>query len=508
MPRPLFIAGIVALLGVASAPSAQSVAFPNAYGLTPAVPDANFGDMVDFAMIPGSNDEAIVIRKDAEEIHRVSVSDAFAPTLYGDLSDYVGGGGGEEGLLSAAFSPDFANDGRIYVYYTQGAPNETVLSRFQVSAGAMITDGPGAETRILEIPDFAGNHNGGRIVFGQDGYLYLSLGDGGGGGDPEERGQDLESWLGKVLRINVTGITVPPYYTIPLTNPFVGIPGRDEIFAYGFRNPWRMSRDRDTGTMWIADVGQNKWEEVQSVVSGGNYGWDCYEGFESFEPAGCPGGGFIFPRAVYDHSLGCAVVGGYVYRGTAMPELDGWYVYGDNCSGRIFAVDATPGSTTPAVQLDDTSHQISSFAELPDGELLVLTFSNAIFRLHNDGDGDGLPAHQDNCPEVANASQTETDGDFRGEDCETSGTGNVNCDGGINSVDALTILRHVVALTAFQMEPCINLNVPRALAPPDNRLMGDVDCSGAVNSIDALRILRDVAGLPVTLPGGCPPIDP
>ena len=508
----LAIATAVVLVGLLSTSPAVASPTPAAYGLSQTAATATFGGMVDFAMLPGSTDEAIVVLKDAQQIQRISLSGAFSATLYGDLSSYVGGGGNEEGLLSAAFSPDFGNDGRIYVYYTQGGSQQlpTVLSRFQVAGNAMLTNGPGAETRILEVPDFASNHNGGKIVFGMDGSLYLSLGDGGGGGDPNENGQDINSLLGKVLRINVTGVTASPYYAIPADNPFANGPGRDEIFAYGFRNPWRMSMDRLTGTMWVGDVGQNAWEEVEPITKGENYGWDCYEGFASYEPAGCGSSGYTFPRAVYDHGFGCAVTGGYVYRGSAMPELYGWYAYADYCSGRVWAVDATPGATTAPVQLLDSPHNIPSFAERADGELMVLTFGNAIYLLHSDGDGDGVPAHQDNCPSVANDNQADTNGNLHGDACEAAGTGNVNCDDAVNSIDALAVLRHSAGLSVLQNDPCLDIGLPRMLPPPADELMGDVNCSnpGAVNSVDALLILRANAGLSVTIPVGCPVIKP
>jgi len=513
--RSLPLAVLAGALALATAPSVSSTPSPSAYGLTPAVTTATFGGMVDLAMVPGSADEAIVVLQNDQQIWRVSLSGAFSPVLYGDLSAYVGDGGGEEGLLSAAFSPDFGSDGLIYVYYTQGGSQQlpTVLSRFQVVGNAMVTGvpGDGSETRILEVPDFAGNHNGGKIVFGQDGYLYLSLGDGGGFADPNDTGQDINSLLGKVLRINVTGVTTPPYYTIPVDNPFAVGPGRDEIFAYGFRNPWRMSRDSLTGAMWVGDVGQGDWEEVETVVKGGNYGWDCYEGFEVFEPAGCPAGGFTFPRAVYDHGSGCAVTGGYVYRGSAMPELYGWYVYADYCSGRIWGVDATPGANTAPVQLLDSPHNISSFGERGDGELLVLTFSNQIYLLHNDGDGDGVPAPEDNCPAVSNADGQgdDVDGDLAGDACDGPGSGNVDCSpppSGVTSVDALKVLRKSAGLSVVQNEPCLDLGLTRL--PPGSGTMGDVNGSGFVNAVDALLILRCVAGLPVAAPGGCAVIKP
>jgi len=351
---------------------------PATYGLTPYLSSGAFSRIVDFAIIPGTgNTEAIVVAQKDERILRVSLIGAFEPQVYGDLSGYVGGGGNEEGLLSAAFSPDFQSDGRIYVYYTQGAPAPTVLSRFQVSGGAMNT---GSETRIVEVPDFASNHNGGRILFGPDGYLYLSLGDGGGGGDPGENGQNVDSLLGKVLRLAVSG---QDRYSIPPDNPFVGTGGLDEIWAHGLRNPWRFSFDRATGNLWLGDVGQNQFEEVDLVVKGGNYGWDCYEGRAEHEVTGdCPSQSALqLPRAVY--SLAgeeCAVTGGYVYRGAALPEAYASYIYADYCSGKIWALYTDNPAAQP-VMLLDSDQQISSFYELSDGELLVLTFGGTIFLL-------------------------------------------------------------------------------------------------------------------------------
>jgi glucose/arabinose dehydrogenase len=325
-------------------------------------------------MFPGSTDEALIATQHEAAIWRVSLSGAHGPVPFGDLRSRIGSFGNEEGLLSVAFSPQFDSDGRVYVYYTGGSPRPTVLSRFQVVNGVMDT---GNETIILEVPDFASNHNGGRIVFGNDGYLYLSTGDGGGGGDPQDNGQNTSSLLGKILRLNVTGQQT---YSVPPDNPFAGGGGAPEVWAYGFRNPWRFSIDRPTGDVWVGDVGQNAWEEVNRAVRGGNHGWDCYEGNEVFEAAGCPGGGFVSPRAVYPLSgEECAVTGGYVYRGNAIPSLSGWYVYGDFCSGKIWVVN--PSDSSPPILLMDTDYMISSFAELPGGELAVLTFNNAIYRL-------------------------------------------------------------------------------------------------------------------------------
>jgi glucose/arabinose dehydrogenase len=349
---------------------------PATYGLHPFLTDGAFNRIVDFSIIPGtSGTEAIVVTQKDERILRVSLTGAFSPTVYGDLSGYVGGGGNEEGLLSATFSPDFLNDRRIYVYYTQGAPSPTVLSRFNVPGNQIDT---GSEQRVLEVPDFASNHNGGRVLFGPDGYLYLSLGDGGGGGDPQENGQNVDTLLGTVVRLNVTGQDT---YSIPSDNPFAGTAGADEIWAYGLRNPWRYSFDRATGQLWLGDVGQGSFEEVNLIVRGGNYGWDCYEGFATFE-GGCSPDAVQFPRAVYGtgDAGSCAVTGGYVYRGSALPELVGHYIFSDYCSGLIWSLDAGNPAAEP-VLIINSGQQIASFGELPDGELVVLTFANTIYRL-------------------------------------------------------------------------------------------------------------------------------
>ena len=359
----------------------------NGYHLETVLSPTNLGaanlSVVELALIPGSPDEAIVVQQSGP-MYRVSLSGAFAPELWGNITQLLESPGtrhNEEGLLSLAFSPDFAQDGRVYLYYTTDDPDDrSVLERFNATNTDL--DG-GSAHELLSIPQFMGNHNGGHVAFDHDGYLLLSLGDGGGGGDPEDNGQDLDSLLGKVLRIDVSPTSG---YAIPGGNPFANAPGLDEIFAYGFRNPWRMTVDSLTGDIWLGDVGQGEWEEVDHVTAGGNYGWDCYEGFEEFEfpgdPDQCTGKQFTQPRAVYGHGFGLAVTGGFVYRGSAMPELYGWYVYGDFYSGRIWGVN-TAGNSDP-VQLTKESVNVASFTELPNGELLIVSYSDGIFQLARD----------------------------------------------------------------------------------------------------------------------------
>lgn len=339
------------------------------------------GSVIELALIPGAPAEAIAVLQSGQ-MYRVSLDGVFAPQAWGALSGIIDTGGNEEGLLSLAFSPGFAQDGRVYVYYTASGPNQTVLARYSATEAAL--DGGSAEV-LLSVPQFAANHNGGHIAFDLQGNLLLSTGDGGGGGDPGENGQALDTLLGKVLRIDVSP---GAGYAIPGGNPFADGPGgnADEIFAYGLRNPWRMTVDSLTGDVWLGDVGQGVWEEIDRIVLGGNYGWDCYEGFAEYEipgePDQCTGKAFSPPRAVYDHNQGNAVTGGFVYRGSAMPELYGWYVYADFYTGRIWGVNTLDNS--PALLLTDESVSVASFAELPGGELLIVSYTQGIYQLARD----------------------------------------------------------------------------------------------------------------------------
>ena len=350
---------------------------PGAYGAGMQIPGLTYSRMVALVPIPGAPDEAVVVLQQARLAYRVSLTNAFAPVLFGDLTSVAQANGNEEGFLALAFPPGYpsAGNSEVYVWYTEGAPNDDVLSRIPVSAGTMNV---AMEEVLISFPDPYTNHNGGELKFGPDGYLYLSIGDGGDGGDPLETGQDTSDFFGSLLRIDVSGATG---YTSPPTNPFFGpTAGRDEIFAYGFRNPWRFSIDSYTGAIWMGDVGQNAREEVDLVTIGGNYGWDDMEASICYEPMmGCLTAGRILPRAEYDHGFGCSITGGYVYRGATMPELAGWYIYADYCSGRIWAVNTLDNSAP--IQLVDTSHQIASFSELPNGDHAILTFGNAIYRL-------------------------------------------------------------------------------------------------------------------------------
>jgi glucose/arabinose dehydrogenase len=293
--------------------------------------------------------------------------------------------GGERGLLNVAFHPDFETNRYLYVYYTRSG-GDIIVSRLQANAAKTAVN-PSTELVLLRIEHSANsNHNGGAMAFGpDDGYLYLGTGDGGGAGDPLENGQDITGeLLGKILRIDVDGTGAGPFdrYAVPADNPFVGKTGDDEIWAYGLRNPWRISFDRSTGNLFIADVGQGRREEVNrevaSSLGGLNYGWDVMEGTLCFEPAsGCNTAGKVLPAAQYGHDLGCSITGGYVYRG-AHRDLQGLYVYGDFCSGRIWTMRENGSGETVR---RDTSLNISSFGEGESGELFLTDLNGALYRV-------------------------------------------------------------------------------------------------------------------------------
>ncbi|MBW3598245.1 MAG: PQQ-dependent sugar dehydrogenase, partial [Planctomycetes bacterium] len=254
----------------------------------------------------------------------------------------------EEGLLGMAFHPKYAENGEFFLYYTTtDEPHTSVISRFRVSADDPNRADPNFEEEVLRIPQPFWNHNGGTIVFGPDGYLYVGLGDGGAANDPHGNGQNLETLLGSILRIDIDSKDPGLSYAIPKDNPFVGRPNaRGEIWAYGLRNVWRMDFDQKTSVLWAADVGQNLWEEINLIVRGGNYGWNVREAAHPFVPkdgaavnGGRPRPDMIDPVWEYHHDLGKSITGGNVYRGKKAPQLAGMYVYADYVSGLVWALD-------------------------------------------------------------------------------------------------------------------------------------------------------------------------
>lgn len=373
--------------------------------LSPVVTGLNLPTVITHA---GDGSNRLFVAERAGRI-RIIKSGVLQATPFLDISARVKSTGGEQGLLGVAFPPNYASKGYFFVNYTnQSGVGNTIVARFRVTSNPDLAD-PNSEEIVLTQSQPYANHNGGEIHFGRDGFLYIALGDGGSGGDPQNYAQNPASLLGKILRINVESPPAPPGtpatgsytyylpfiarhpsilgYTIPVTNPYTNTAGyRGEIWSLGWRNPWRFSFDRLTGDMYIADVGQGAREEISfqpaSSPGGGNYGWRCYEGNAAYNTSGClPSTSYIFPVVDYDHSLGCSVTGGYVYRGASYPAMQGIYFYGDFCSRRIWGLQFDAGAWQ-STQLTTAVSSISTFGEDQAGELYVAGYwDGTIYRV-------------------------------------------------------------------------------------------------------------------------------
>lgn len=303
--------------------------------------------------------------------------DVSETTVFLDLRDPVYDQNNEEGLLGLAFHPDYATNGRFYVYYSANEPRRGVIAEFTRDASDPDRADPASFRSVLEVDQPWGNHNGATVLFGPDGMLYVSLGDGGAANDPHGNGQNLGTLLGSIIRIDVDRRDEGLGYAIPADNPFVGTEGaRGEIWAYGLRNVWRMSFDRETGELWAGDVGQNRFEEIDLIVRGGNYGWNLREGRHPFRENVEAPDDLIDPIAEYGRREGISVTGGAVYRGTEFPDLRGVYLWGDYFSGRIWGLRRVDGKVVAEDELFDRRQRpnISSFGEAADGTLYVVTF--------------------------------------------------------------------------------------------------------------------------------------
>lgn len=338
-----------------------------------------FSDPVDIAWRPDDPSTLFVV----EQVGRVRIvrDGRLVERPFLDISGLVRAGG-EQGLLGLAFLPS-GEAGRFFVYYTNRNGHQIVAS-YDTDPGDTDVAAPGTATTWLDMADQFGNHNGGALAFGPDGSLYIGTGDGGGAGDPLDSGRDLETLLAKVLRIDVDHDVpgdIDPRYVVPADNPFVDrSDARPEIWLTGLRNPWRIRFDRSTGDLWIGDVGQGRREEIdvaRAGIGGLDYGWNVMEGSVCFRNADCLTDGLTLPVAEYDHATDgvCSVTGGSVYRGDAWPDLRGWYVFADYCSGTFWAIDATTDRTEEPAVVAETDHLISAIAEDAAGELYATDHS-------------------------------------------------------------------------------------------------------------------------------------
>ena len=313
---------------------------------------------------------------------RIAIDGSLAATPFLNITGKVDFGG-EKGLLGLAFHPQFPQNHFFYVHYDRvsGGQMESVIAEYSMSASDPNLADPNSERILLTVDQPFPNHKGGQIMFGPDGFLYIGFGDGGSGGDPLGNGQNLQTLLGKMLRIDVDHQSGANQYAVPADNPFVGGGGAPEIWAYGLRNPWRFSFDQISGRLFVGDVGQDTYEEIDILTSGGNFGWNTMEGMHCLPPAsGCDMTGLTLPIAEYDHSEGEAVIGGFVYRGSAISSLVGAYVLGDYISGTIWELTESNGTWTRK-QLVASGKSISSFGQDVAGELYVADYSGSVLKI-------------------------------------------------------------------------------------------------------------------------------
>ena len=352
-----------------------------------AFPNLQFDQPVDLQS-PNDNSNRIFILEQEGEIlvfqNLDTISDA---TQFLDIRDKIEFQG-EMGLLGLAFHPDYGNNGYFYVNYIAPNPRRTVIARYEVSATDSNTANNESEMIILEIDQPYNNHNGGQIAFGSDGFLYIGMGDGGSGGDPLNHGQNLSTLHGAMLRIDINNVSEINNYVIPVDNPYVNNNegNREEIYAHGFRNPWRFSFDDYTGNCWIADVGQDEYEEISILEHGGNYGWNIMEGFHCFNPpTNCDTSGLVLPVYEYDHSTGESITGGYVYRGTMLPSLIGKYIFADFEYGDIYALEYNDANNFDVSFIGNLGpYSVTSFGVDQNNEIYICKLNGEIYKFIDD----------------------------------------------------------------------------------------------------------------------------
>ena len=362
-----------------SAPQVQFV-----YEVVVAFPNLTFDHPVGVYNAGDGSNRIFVVEKKGVIYAFENLEMVTAAAVFLDIRDRVQSEATEEGLLGLAFHPHFTDNGFFYVDYTAGNPLRTVISRYSTLQGNSNQADKNSEQVLFEILQPYDNHNGGQLAFGPDGYLYIAMGDGGGGGDPQGNGQSLSTLLGKILRIDIDKTSGNLVYRIPDDNPFAGNSEgyREEIYAYGLRNPWRFSFDPETGWLWAADVGQNRVEEVDIIEKGGNYGWNIMEGNLCYSPLqNCNQIGLQLPMWTYGRDQGVSVTGGFVYRGSMLKGLTGWYIYGDFGSGRIWALQYDGVNALVNKELVKTDLNIASFGLDEENEQYICDFRGKIYKL-------------------------------------------------------------------------------------------------------------------------------
>jgi len=355
-----------------------------------AFPSLSFASPVAMLQAPGDNTRWFVVERGSSSADgKVIVfpnNTAATPAQTSELISIPVDTSGEGGLLGVAFHPNFPTTPQVFLSYTRTGPDAqhpltSVISRFTSNDGGNTLD-PASEQQILTLDQPFANHNGGHIAFDHLGKLFIGLGDGGSADYPQDHGQNVNTLLGAMLRIDVDGIpAVGKNYAIPGDNPFAG-GGAPEIYSWGLRNPWRWSFDRDTGQLWLGDVGQGAWEEVDIIERGGNYGWKPCEGAHlRGSSTACGNAAFIDPIAEYDHSQGCSITGGYVYRGTNIPGLFGVYLFGDFCSGTVWTLREISGGAPRVAAAVNSGLSVVSFGQSLDGEVYVVNLGGTLHKI-------------------------------------------------------------------------------------------------------------------------------
>jgi glucose/arabinose dehydrogenase len=389
------LAAALLLPSFATQAAAQEAATPAA--ATPAFDPARFAASLEtvaegldrpvFVADPGDDSGRLFVVEQSGTI-RIMHEGEVDPEPFLDISGLIATGNSEQGLLGLAFDPSYEENGEFYVAYTanQGeGSGDNTLARYRVAADDPDRADPDSAEVLLAIPDPFPNHNGGMLAFGPDGHLYVATGDGGAGGDPLGNGQNPDALLGKILRLEVSNRAEGDPYAIPEDNPFVDGGGAPEVWAWGLRNPWRFSFDRETGDLWIADVGQNWIEEVSMLPAGepggANLGWNVLEGTACFADDECDPSPFVAPVAEYTHEQGCSVTGGYVYRGEAFPTLRGTYLFADYCTGLLWGLGLDANGEWALSEPIETGRNISSFSEDAAGGLYLIDLNGTVFRV-------------------------------------------------------------------------------------------------------------------------------